>query len=174
MWISERIFVSGCASSGNSIGFKRVKFHVSYSAGESVSLFAWAPRTAVELTLACNLVVRLLATSMKLRTIEVGWISAPDLSQLLKASRPCLAKITLNEGFLGEDHCRVLAAASRPGLDIVLKHCRIVKAGARIFAGSLRLNQGPTEMNVCDIDNAILAEALRGKRLLELSFIYPG
>jgi hypothetical protein len=125
-----------------------------------VSLFACTPRAANELTLASNLVVRLLATSMKLGTIQVEWISAPDLSQLLKAPRPCLARITLNSCFLDEDHCRVLASASRPGVDIVLEHCRITKVGAGIFAGSFRLNQGPTKLHI-----EVLAEAFRGNMI---------
>jgi hypothetical protein len=90
-------------------------------------------------------------------------ISAPDLAQLLK-DRHVLKCLELEKLTLDEDHCRALAAASRPDLQINLLSCRITDAGARIFVESLRLNRGPTLLRDCHIDHAILAEALRGNR----------
>jgi hypothetical protein len=166
VWISERACISIKCLFGVEI-FQRVSvdFEASDSAGESGSLVVCA-LDGEELASACNLVLRLLLTSKKLSKIEVYSISAPDLSELLKAPRPCLEKLTLKSSTLDEDHCRVLAAASRPGLEIVLENCKITNAGARIFAESFRLNQGPTKLICCRINSEILAEAMRGNTVV--------
>jgi hypothetical protein len=68
---------------------------------------------------------------------------------------------------LDEDHCRALGSCSRPGLEIVLRHCTITSAGASILAEFLGRNQGPTRLANCHIDNSVLADGLRGNSRLE-------
>jgi hypothetical protein len=163
VWISERAFISGFCI--DAIGFIGVVFKVSDSAAEGELLMAWALE-GQELASACNLVARLLVTSKTLSNIEVESISAPDLSQLLKTLLPSLEKISLRNCTLDEDHCRVLAAASSSGLEIVLAQSIITNAGARIFAESFRLNQGPTKLIYCEMDNAVIADAMRGNTIV--------
>jgi hypothetical protein len=106
-----------------------------------------------------------------LSSIELTSLFSYDLTELLEPPRPCLAKISFNDCFLDNDDCRIVAAASRPGLEIVLNRCKIMEAGARIFARSLRLNQGPTKVIHCSIDGEILAEALRGNTIITTLFV---
>jgi hypothetical protein len=80
--------------------------------------------------------------------------------QSLKALR--LERITLDE-----NHCRVLGALSRPGLQIELKVCRIRSAAATVLAQVLGHNQGPSKLDYCGIDNSVLADGLRGNSHLK-------
>jgi hypothetical protein len=66
---------------------------------------------------------------------------------------------------LDEDHCRVLGTYSRPGLGI--ERCRITGAAAVALAQVLGRNQGPTKLELCDIDNIVLANGLRGNSRLK-------
>jgi hypothetical protein len=68
---------------------------------------------------------------------------------------------------LEEDHCRVLGDYSRPGLEIVLDHCKITSAGAGALAEVLGRNQGPTKLDDCCVDNFVLANGLRGNSRLK-------
>jgi hypothetical protein len=68
---------------------------------------------------------------------------------------------------MDENHCRVLGACSRPGLEIVLVRCKITSAGAGALAEVLGRNQGPPKLNNCDVDNLILADGLRGNSCLK-------
>jgi hypothetical protein len=77
-----------------------------------------------------------------------------------------LKVLSLKSLEMDEDHCRVLGSYSRPGLKIVLKDCRFTRAGAITLAEILARNQGPTQLNWCEIDNLVLANGLRGNSSL--------
>jgi hypothetical protein len=68
---------------------------------------------------------------------------------------------------MDESHCRVLGAYSRPGLEIELKHCKLTSAGTSVLAEVLGRNQGPTKLYLCEIDNSVLADGLRGNSSLK-------
>jgi hypothetical protein len=61
----------------------------------------------------------------------------------------------------------VLGAYSRPELEIVLDSCEITSARAGTLAEALGQNQGPTKLDVCYIDNFVLADGLCGTSRLE-------
>jgi hypothetical protein len=68
---------------------------------------------------------------------------------------------------LDEDHCRVLGAYSRPDLEITLDSCKVTSTGASALAEVLGRNQGPAKLDLCDIDNLVLADGLRGNSRLK-------
>jgi hypothetical protein len=68
---------------------------------------------------------------------------------------------------MDEDHCRVLGAYSRPDLEIVLERCEFTTTGASALVEVLRRNQGPTKLDLCRIDNVVLADGLRGNSRLK-------
>jgi hypothetical protein len=78
-----------------------------------------------------------------------------------------LEALTLERITLDENHCRVLGALSRPGLEIEMKFCRITSAAATVLAQVLTRNQGPTKLTCCKIDNFVLTNALRGNSSLK-------
>jgi hypothetical protein len=78
-----------------------------------------------------------------------------------------LKSLSLQNLEMDEDHCRVLGGYSRPSLEIVLHRCIITSAGASALAEGLGRNQGPTKLHLCQIDNYVLAEGLRGNIRLE-------
>jgi hypothetical protein len=68
---------------------------------------------------------------------------------------------------LDENHCSVLGAYSRPGLEIELIRCKLTNAGTSALAGILEHNQGPTGLDLCFMDNSIIANGLRGNSRLQ-------
>jgi hypothetical protein len=68
---------------------------------------------------------------------------------------------------MDENHCRVLGAYSRPGLEIELVHCRIAGVAAEALAEVVGRNPGPTNLIFCCIDNLILTNGLRGNSRLK-------
>jgi hypothetical protein len=68
---------------------------------------------------------------------------------------------------LDEDHCRALGDFSRPGLEITLKRCRVTGAAATVLAQVLGRNQGPTKLDLGDIDHSVFADGLRGNSRLK-------
>jgi hypothetical protein len=120
----------------------------------------------------CEVVLRLLAVSV-VHSIRLHNWSSPDLVinalTLANLMEHCqsLKSLALIELEMNEDHCRVLGAFSRPGLEIVLHRCTITSAGASALAEGLGRNQGPTKLHLCQIDNSVLAEGLRGNSRLE-------
>jgi hypothetical protein len=139
--------------------------------GDEIVAFASSLEHALEMN---DIVLRLLAASVVHSLVLVNWnsaytnarlISAPSLAFLMEQ---CLSLnvLTLKEMTLDEDHCRVLGAYSRPGLEIELKYCRIAGTAATVLAQVLGCNKGPTRLNDCDIDNVVLADGLRGNSRL--------
>ena len=79
----------------------------------------------------------------------------------------------LEEWALDEDHCRVLGACSRPGLEIELKYCKVTSAKASVLAEILGRNQGPTKLIPCEIGSLFLADGSRGNSLKSLKSHLP-
>jgi hypothetical protein len=146
--------------------------------GKQISALADSPEHLLEI---CDIVVRLLAASvvasvrLNNRNSSVGtFINAPTLVYLMEQC-PSLKVLTLVYLEMDEDHCRVLGGYSRPGLEIVLDHCRFTIAGAITLAEILGRNQGPTQLDYCYVDNLVLADGLRGNsRLKSLKLFISG
>jgi hypothetical protein len=73
----------------------------------------------------------------------------------------------LNVNTLDEDKIRELAAYSRQDLKIELIRCKLTSAGTSALVEVLGRNQGPTKLDLCEIDNFVLANGLRGDSRLK-------
>jgi hypothetical protein len=93
---------------------------------------------------------------------------APTLAYLMEQCQN-LKVLALTHLEIDEDQIRALGTVSilRPSLEIKLLFCRILGASAEALAEVLQRNQGPTELEYCDIDNFILADGLRGNSRLQ-------
>jgi hypothetical protein len=121
----------------------------------------------------CDCVLRLLAVSVVHSLLIDTWssldaavINATTLAYLMEQCQS-LKVLTLYNLDMDEDSIRVLGGYSRPGLEIVLVCCKITSAGAGALAEVLGRNQGPTELELCTIDNSVLADGLRGNSRLK-------
>jgi hypothetical protein len=56
-----------------------------------------------------------------------------------------------------------ICLASIRGQTIVLSHCKLTRAGTSALAEVLGRDQGPTKFDLCQLDNSVLANGLRGK-----------
>jgi hypothetical protein len=138
--------------------------------GIPISAFADSLEHLLEI---CDVVLRLLAVSVvhSLRLIHCNspygaFINAPTLAYFMEQCQS-LEVLSLHNLNMDERHCRVLGDNSRPGLEIVLGSCRITSAGAGTLAEVLGRNQGPTKLDLCKIDNVVLANGLRGNSRLK-------
>jgi hypothetical protein len=138
--------------------------------GEDIVAMALSPEHLLEI---CDIVLRLLAVSVVHSVYIQIWscpdgafINAPALAYFMEHCQ-CLMVLTLVQLEMDENHCRVLGDNSRPGLEIVLGSCRITEAGASALAEVLGRNQGPTKLDLCYIDNLVLANGLRGNSSLK-------
>jgi hypothetical protein len=137
--------------------------------GMDVSAFARSPEHLVEI---CDIVLRLLAVSVVHSVLLYCWapglsINASTLAYLMEHCQS-LKYLLLMDLEMDEDHCRVISGYSRPGLEIVLLLCKLTSAGASTLAEVLARNQGPTKLYSCEIDNAVLANGLRGNSSLKV------
>jgi hypothetical protein len=139
--------------------------------GKRVDIFA---RSSEALSEICDIVFRLLAASVvhsvildKLRFPDGAWIDSPTSLTYLMEQCQSLKALTLAQIILDENHCRVLGALSRPGLEITLDNCVITGAAATVLAQVLGQNKGLTKLDCCTIDNSILADGLRGNSHLK-------
>jgi hypothetical protein len=121
----------------------------------------------------CDVVLRLLVASVVYSVTLNGWnhrdgvsINSTNLAYLMEQCQS-LKFLTFVHIALDEDHCRVLGTYSRPDLDIVLRYCKLTNAGSSALAEVLGRNQGPTKLDLCDMDNIILADGLRGNSRLK-------
>jgi hypothetical protein len=119
----------------------------------------------------CDIVVRLLAVSVvhSVKLVKMRrdpFINAPTLAYLMEQCHS-LKFLSLENQKIDEDHCRVLGAYSRSGLEIELLFCKVTSAGASALSEVLGRNQGPTRLDRCGIDNMVLANGLRGNSLLK-------
>jgi hypothetical protein len=142
--------------------------------GKEIYVLARTPEYLLEI---CDVVLRLLAASVvqsvllcKRSSRDGALIRAPTLASLMKRCQSLKALTLQDLGSLDENHCRVLGAYSRPGLEIEVIRCKLTNAGAHTLAEVLRRNQGPTDLHYCDIDYSVLADGMRGNsRLKSLS-----
>jgi hypothetical protein len=95
------------------------------------------------------------------------FFNAASLANLMEQCQS-LKTLTLEQIDLDEDCIRVLGDFSRPGLEIELRHCIITGAAATVLTWVLGGNQGPTKLDLCDIDNFVLVDGLRGNRRLKI------
>jgi hypothetical protein len=130
-------------------------------------------RSSEHLLEICDAVLRLLAVSVihsvvldKVGTPYSIVINAPTLAHLMEQCQS-LKVLELSNQEMDENHCRVLGAYSRPDLDIELIRCKFTPDGANALVEVLGRNQGPTELYHCEIDNAVLADGLRGNSRLK-------
>jgi hypothetical protein len=138
--------------------------------GKEIAALASSPEYLLEI---CDVVVRLLAASV-VHTVHLSnrsnldddiYINAPSLAYLMEQ---CQSLKSLTLGWLkslDEDHIRVIGASSR--LEIELYSCNLTRAGTSTLAEILRRNQGPTKLDLCYIDNSIVANGLRGNSRLK-------
>jgi hypothetical protein len=141
--------------------------------GKDILVFARSPEHLVEV---CDVVLRLLAVSTVHTVILSNWDGPSSASiytntfAFMMEQCQSLRALTFGNGeamvTLSEDHCGVLGANSRPGLEIELKQCQIPDAAAIVLAQVLGRNQGPTKLDLWYIDNSILADGLRGNSRL--------
>jgi hypothetical protein len=139
--------------------------------GKDIVVVALSPEHLLELS---GVVLRLLSVSVVHEVdIDNNWsntdgelINAPALAYLME-QRQSLKVLKLKVLEMDENHCRVLGDYSRPGLEIVLHRCKITSAGAGALVEVLGRNQGPSKLDLCEIDNFVLANGLRGNSRLK-------
>jgi hypothetical protein len=140
--------------------------------GKDLSAFAHSPQHLLEI---CDVVLRLLGASV-VHTVRLTNLSYPSGALIINApsfaylmgqcqSLKCLSFTYLK---MDEDQIRVLGALSRPGLKIELIRCILTSAGSSALAEVLGRNQGPTKLDLCNIDNFVLANGLRGNSRLKV------
>jgi hypothetical protein len=139
---------------------------------DGIDLVALASSTD-HLLKICNVALRLLAASavhsVRLTNRSPPYdmsIHATSLAYLMEQCQS-LKLLTLQNLKMDENQCRVLGAYSRPDLEIVLYDCTISDAGASALAEILGRNQGPTKLVLCEIDNLVLADGVRGNSRLK-------
>jgi hypothetical protein len=144
--------------------------------GKDIDAWGGSPEHVLEI---CDAVLRLMAVSV-IDSVLINeryypddvLINAPSLAYLMEQCQS-LKVLTLKELRMDENHCRVLGAYSRPGIEIVLFGCKLTSNGASALAEVLGRNQGPTKLDYCKLDNLVLANGLRGNsRLKSLNLIF--
>jgi hypothetical protein len=122
----------------------------------------------------CDVVVGLLAVSVVQAVILTSrgsngraLINLPSLTNLMEQCQSLKVLRLVNIEALDEDQISVLGAYSRPDLEIVLVGCAITHAGESTLTEVLTRNKGPTKLDLCDIDNFVLANGLRGNSRLK-------
>jgi hypothetical protein len=134
---------------------------------------AWA-RSPEHLLEISDVILRLLAASVVHSLILPAWrsadsvlINAPTLACLMEQCQSLNVILSLHGQEMDENHCRVLEAYSKPGLEIELIRCKLTSAGSRALAEVLGRNLGPTKLAFGDIDYSVLANGLRGNSRLK-------
>jgi hypothetical protein len=121
-------------------------------------------RSTEHLLEICNVVLRLLAASVVHSVTLHNWyhrdtasINFASLAYLVEQCQSLkilkLLNIEMDESQIG-----VLRTFSRPDLKIELIDCKLTSTGTRALAEVLGRNQGPTKLDVCNVDNIVLAE----------------
>jgi hypothetical protein len=146
------------------------RFHFSADGQENLTAFARSPEHLLEIG---DVVLRLLTASVVNSVVLGEWSChhgaltiTPTLPYFMEQCQS-LKTLSLENFDMDEDQCRVLGTYSRPGLDIMLKCCKITNTGASALVEVLGRNQGPTKLDLCQIDNFVLANGLRGNSSLK-------
>jgi hypothetical protein len=95
------------------------------------------------------------------------FFNASSFAYLAEQCRSLKRLTLIGLQFSQENHCRMIGALSRPGLEIELKDCRITGVAAEVLAEVLGCNQGPTKLDCCYIHCSVLANGLRGNSSLK-------
>jgi hypothetical protein len=138
------------------------RFVVSSSSAARLEAFATVGRLlAASASEVYELDVRFLCNLQRVLDFAPTLVSLMEQCQNLKVLS--LARLEIDE-----DQIRALGVVStlRPGLEIKLVFCEISGSSAEALAELLQRNQGPTELQSCDLDNCILADGLRGNSRL--------
>jgi hypothetical protein len=142
-------------------------FHVD---GKVIFAMALSPKHLLEI---CDVVLRLLAASVVHSVVLYDWdrlndtlINAPTLAYFMEQCQS-LKGLSLKVLQMDENHCRVLGAYSRPGLEIELTGCKFTSTGTSALTEVLGRNQGPTKLNVCENDNFVFANGSSGNSRLK-------
>jgi hypothetical protein len=175
-WLTPHpVVASDCARAAHSLvrldEFCRFCF---FADGRDIVALARSPEDLSEI---CDIVLRLLAADVVHSVTLENWgclshgelalINSPALAYLMEQQRESLKYLSLKDLAIDENHCRVLGAYSKPGLEIVLLRCNFTSAGTIGLVEVLRRNQGPTGLDYCVIDNFVLADGLHGNRSLK-------
>jgi hypothetical protein len=138
--------------------------------GKAIVALANSPEHLLEIS---DIVLRLMAASVvysvilnRLSRMDDVLISAPTLAYMMGHCQS-LNFLSLINQEMDENLCRVLGGYSRPGLEIVLIRCNLNSAVTNTLAEILGRNQGPTKLDLCDIDSFVLADGLRGNSRLK-------
>jgi hypothetical protein len=138
--------------------------------GKDIFARAYSSERLLEI---CDVVLRLMAASVvhsvhlhNCGRQDTALINAASLAYLMERCQS-LKTLTLESLELDESHIHVLGVHSRPDLQIVLSHCKLTRAGTSALAEVLGRNQGPTKLDLCYIDNPVLADGLRGNSRLK-------
>jgi hypothetical protein len=121
VWLTPHAAVMRESGMTFSLGL-RVGLSRFYIFAEGKNIVAWSRSRAAQLEI-CDIVLRLLAVSVVHSASLSSWsstsINAPTLAYLMEQCRS-LKLLSLSGLEMDEDHCRVLGAYSRPGLEIEL------------------------------------------------------
>jgi hypothetical protein len=139
--------------------------------GKGIVVLARSPEDLLEI---CDVISRLLAASVaqsvclgdQCLSSDYAPVNATTLANMMEQYHS-LKALTLGGTVLDDDHIRVLGTFCRPNLEIKLKFCTFTSAGLSALVEVLGRNQGPTNLYCCYIDNAFLADGLRGNTSLK-------
>jgi hypothetical protein len=130
-----------------------------------------ATSDAASLCLSCHDEDSLIASPNNSETSRLFLfpVPGPVLSRYLVSlqSATSLKTLRLADMTLGTDHCIALESNCRIDLEIELRNCKLTDDGTQAFLESQRRNKGPERLLNCKMDNAVLAEAVRGNMSLK-------
>jgi hypothetical protein len=128
------------------------------------------PGTATAVaTATCDFLLRVFATCEQ-RDLHIEGseyegpapLSGAGISLFFQESRDDLRKVVLYRMVLSEDLCLALATMSRLDVEVTISLCSLADDAAGAFVECLHSDRGPVNLNWCDIDGQLLANALTG------------
>jgi hypothetical protein len=135
----------------------------------SMCVHATPDTAAAVATATCDFVLRLFATCEQRNLFIDGGdstvstpISGASISLFFQESRDDLRKVVLYRMVLSEDLCLALATMSRLDVEVTISLCSLADDAAGAFVECLHSDRGPVNLNWCDIDGQLLANALTG------------
>jgi hypothetical protein len=149
-----------------------------------LKLFVWS-LSASRAVPTCDFLLDLLAKSeypnADVKVCDTNYhylpLSGQALSSYFLQSNDNLGQLTIHFATLNKDHFLAIDGhgpnsadpdwPARPNLVISLHSCKVLDSAAGTFLQCLRNNRGPTDLIECEIEPALVAEALRGSRRLK-------